>query len=85
MLLFNHYVFDSLQYVITVFNNTSSSVSARNDTLTYICANENNNSDKNKLELVGRLKHQDALKKETGMHVIIINVRFEFSIPGGGK
>ena len=64
MLLFNHSLLDSLHYMITVFNNISSSVSARNDTLTYICANENNNSEQNKLELVGRLKHQDALKKE---------------------
>ena len=85
---FNHCIFDSLQYWSTVSNNTFSSDSARNETLTYICANENNNRDKNKLELVGRLKHQDALKKETGMHVITSNFRLEFSIfsiPGGGK
>ena len=64
MLLFNHYVFDSLQYVITVFNNPFSSASVRDETLTYICVNENNNSDKIKMELNGRLKHQDALKLE---------------------
>ena len=63
-------------------NNTLSSDSARNQTLTYICANENTNSEKNKLEVVGRLKHQDALKKKTGMHVITSNIRLEFSIPG---
>ena len=60
----NHCIFDSLQYWSTVLNNTFSSDPTRNETLTYICANENNNSDKNELELVGRLKHQDALKKE---------------------
>ena len=85
---FNHCIFDSLQYWSTVLNNTFSSDSARNETLTYICANENNNSDKDTLELVGRLKHQDALKKETGRHVITSNFRLEFSvfsIPGGGN
>ena len=78
--MFNHCIFDSLQYWSTVLNDTFSRDSARNETLTYVCANENNNSAKNKLELVGRLKHQDALKKETGMHVIISNFRLEFSI-----
>ena len=66
-------------------NNTFSSDSSRNQTLTYICANENTNSEKNKLEVVGRLKHQDALTKQTGMHVMTSIFRLEFSIPGGGK
>ena len=85
---FNHCIFDSLQNWSTASNNTFSSASARNTTSTYICVNENDNSDKDTLELVGRIKHQDALKKETGMHVITSNFRLEFSIfsiPGGGK
>ena len=64
MLLFNQSLLDSLHYMTTVFKITSRSDSAHNDTLTYICANDNNNSEENKLELVGRSKHQDALKKE---------------------
>ena len=63
-------------------NNTFSSDSARNQTLISICVNENTNSEKNKLEVVGRLKNQDALKKETGMHVMTSNFRLEFSTGG---
>ena len=39
------------------------SASVRDQTLTYISVNEKN-SDKIKMELDGRLKHQDALKLE---------------------
>ena len=50
MLLFNQHLLDSLHYMTTVFKITSLSDSAHNDTLTYICANDNNKSEENKIE-----------------------------------
>ena len=43
---------------------TYSSATARNATFSYISVTEIINSDKTMFGLVGRTKHQDALKKE---------------------
>ena len=60
----NHCIFESLHYCTTVLNITFSSASARNATFTYISVTEIINSDKTMFALVGRTKHQEALKKK---------------------
>ena len=59
-----HCLFVSLHYWTTALNITYSSASARNSTFSYISVTEIINSDKTMFGLVGRTKHQEALKKK---------------------